>query len=147
MTIGQRLFLNYCAQCHASDARGGNGFPNLTDDDWLYGGDSGHDRGDHHQRTQRRRCLRGRPSLGDEGVKDLANYVKSPGRHALRLGARGRGKTLFPTNCVACHGPQAKGNQAIGAPNLTDDIWLYGGSESTLIRDHQQGPQQRDAGA
>ena len=131
--IGQRLFLNYCAQCHASDARGGNGFPNLTDNDWLYGGDP-----DTIVATITNGRTAAMPAwgavVGDEGVKDLANYVKSLGGTPYDSVRAAHGKTLFQTNCVACHGPQAKGNQAMGAPNLTDATWLYGGSETTLIR-------------
>jgi cytochrome c oxidase cbb3-type subunit 3 len=130
--IGQRLFLNNCAQCHASDARGGKGFPNLTDNDWLYGGDPD---------TIVASITNGRSGmmppwskvLGDAGVKDLAHYVLSlAGKTHDELRAS-NGKLLFQTNCVVCHGPEGKGNPALGAPNLTDDIWLYGGGESTLV--------------
>ena len=143
--IGQRLFLNYCAQCHASDARGGNGFPNLTDNDWLYGGDPEAIIATHHQRA-RSGMMPPWPQLGDEAIKDVANYVLSlSGRTHDALRAA-HGKEMFTTNCVACHGADGKGNPALGAPNLTDDIWLYGGGEAADHRDHHQGPQRRDAG-
>jgi cytochrome c oxidase cbb3-type subunit 3 len=130
--IGQRLFLNYCAQCHASDARGGKGFPNLTDKDWLYGGDPD---------TIVATITNGRSGMmppwasvvGEEGAKDLANYVKSLSGGANDELRAHHGKELFQTNCVVCHGPDGKGNPAMGAPNLTDDIWLYGGGQTTLI--------------
>ena len=130
--IGQRLFLNYCAQCHASDARGGRGFPNLTDNDWLYGGDPD---------TIVATITNGRTAMmppwgsvvGDQGVEDLANYVKALGGRPHDTLRAAHGKELFQANCVACHGADGKGNQALGAPNLTDDIWLYGGSEATLM--------------
>jgi cytochrome c oxidase cbb3-type subunit 3 len=130
--MGQRLFLNYCSQCHASDARGGKGFPNLTDDDWLYGGDPD---------TIITTITSGRSAMmpawgkivGDEGVKDLAHYVMSlSGKTHDELRA-GKGRILFQTNCMVCHGAEGKGNPALGAPNLTDKVWLYGSGESTLI--------------
>jgi len=131
--MGQRLFLTNCAQCHGSDARGGKGYPNLADKDWLYGGEPD---------MIKTSITNGRngvmPPLGaavggEDGVKDVAQYVMSlSGRTHDELRAM-RGKTKFNTICVACHGPAGKGNQALGAPNLTDDIWLYGGSEATIM--------------
>ncbi len=130
--VGQKLFLNYCTQCHASDARGGKGFPNLTDSDWLYGGAPA---------TIEATILNGRngvmpawgPVLKDEGVRDVANYVRSLSglRHDAARAARG--KAAFATYCAACHGPEGKGGPAMGAPNLTDKVWLYGGSEATIV--------------
>lgn len=132
--MGQRLFLTNCAQCHGSDARGGKGFPNLTDNDWLYGGDP---------EMIKTSITNGRngvmPPLaaavgGDDAVKDVANYVLSlSGRTHDELRAA-RGKTKFGTICIACHGPDGKGNKIVGAPNLTDDIWLYGGTEADIVR-------------
>ena len=128
---GEKLFLNYCTQCHASDARGGKGFPNLTDTDWLYGGDP---------QTIEKTILDGRngmmpawgPVLKEEGVRDAANYVRSLSGLAHDAARAERGKTLFATYCAACHGPDGKGNIALGAPNLTDNIWLWGGSQATI---------------
>ncbi|HXX10246.1 MAG TPA: cytochrome-c oxidase, cbb3-type subunit III [Burkholderiales bacterium] len=136
--IGQRLFLNYCAQCHASDGRGGKGFPNLTDNDWLYGGDP---------ETITASITNGRSGmmppwasvLGEEGVKDVANYVlQMSGKTYDSLRAT-HGKELFQQNCIACHGPEGKGNPAVGAPNLTDDISLYGGGQMSLIETISKG--------
>lgn len=131
--IGQRLFIANCAQCHGSDAGGGKGFPNLRDSDWLYGGEP---------ETIRVSITNGRNGVmppmggavgGEDGVKDVANYVLSlSGRTHDELRAA-RGKTKFTTICAACHGANGKGNQALGAPNLTDDVWLYGGSETTIM--------------
>jgi cytochrome c oxidase cbb3-type subunit 3 len=129
---GEKLFLNYCTQCHASDARGGKGFPNLTDTDWLYGGDP---------QTIEKTILDGRngmmpawgPVLKEEGVRDAANYVRSLSGLAHDAARAERGKTLFATYCAACHGPDGKGNMALGAPNLTDQVWLYGSSEATIM--------------
>jgi len=129
--IGERLFLNYCSQCHGSDARGGRGFPNLTDGDWLYGGD-----GDTILKT----ILDGRrgtmPALGGtlggaEAVNDVANYVLSLSGSPHDAARAAAGKPKFVV-CAACHGPEGKGNQQLGAPNLTDKTWLYGGSLKTI---------------
>lgn len=131
--MGQRLFLTYCAQCHGSDAGGGVGFPALRDKDWLYGGDP---------ETIKASIMDGRngvmPSMGravgnDEDVKDVAHYVlKLAGRTSDNLRAY-RGKAKFDTLCAVCHGGDGKGNQRLGAPNLTDEVWLYGGSETRIM--------------
>ena len=124
--IGERLFLTYCSQCHGSDARGSKGFPNLTDRDWLYGG---------APETIETTILHGRNGVmppmaaalgGDEGVKNVANYVLSLSGSANDSVAAALGKPKFAV-CAACHGPDGKGNPALGAPNLTDKIWLFGG--------------------
>ncbi|MFZ5511571.1 MAG: cytochrome-c oxidase, cbb3-type subunit III, partial [Pseudomonadota bacterium] len=130
--MGERLFLTYCAQCHGSDARGARGFPNLTDADWLYGGEPA---------QIKTSILEGRTgvmpplgaALGGEGVKDAAHYVRSLSGLAHDSIRAARGKELFAQNCAACHGAEAKGNIALGAPNLTDKTWLYGSSEATVI--------------
>ena len=129
--IGQRLFLNYCSQCHASDARGSRGFPNLNDGDWLYGGDPA---------TIKATITTGRngimppfgPVLGEDGVKSAANYVRSLSGESHDAVLAAKGKEAFATYCVACHGADARGNPALGAPNLTDNIWLHGGGEATI---------------
>ena len=130
--MGQRLFLTYCAQCHGADAKGAKGFPNLTDNDWLYGGEP---------ETIKTTIMGGRqgmmppfgPVLGADGVKDVANYVRSLSGLANDSLRAQRGKEIFAQNCVACHGPEAKGTPAMGAPNLTDKTWLYGSAEATII--------------
>jgi len=130
--IGERLFLNYCTQCHGSSAQGGRGFPNLTDKDWLYGGDP---------ETIKASITNGRigvmpalgASLGADGVREVAAYVRSLSglpHDPLRAYV---GKSKFAQTCSACHGADGKGNQQVGAPNLTDDVWLYGSSEATII--------------
>jgi cytochrome c oxidase cbb3-type subunit 3 len=131
--IGQRLFLNYCAQCHGSDAGGSKGYPNLRDNDWLYGGTP---------EAIKTTLLNGRngamPPMGAavggaEDVRDVAHFVLSlAGRTHDSLRAQ-RGKPKFASTCAACHGPDGKGNQQIGAPNLADDIWLHGGTEAVII--------------
>jgi len=136
--MGERIFLNNCAPCHGSDARGSRGFPNLTDDDWLYGGDPA---------AIVTSITNGRmgvmpalgPGLGEEGVKDVAAYVRSlSGLAHDKLKAQ-LGKPLFLQSCAACHGADGKGNQAIGGPNLTDSIWIYGSSEATITEGIMKG--------
>jgi cytochrome c oxidase cbb3-type subunit 3 len=130
--MGQRLFLTYCSQCHGSDAGGSRGFPNLTDKDWLYGGDP---------ETIKASITTGRggimpphgPVLGDAGVKEVANYVFSLSGHKHDATLAAAGKPKFEQVCAACHTPAGTGMQALGAPNLTDKIWLYGGSEGAVI--------------
>ena len=132
MAIGERLFLNNCAQCHGSDARGTKGFPNLTDNDWLYGGSPA---------TIQETIVHGRTGVmppqadavgsGDD-VKNLANYVLSLSGSPHDSVRAGLGKSKF-TACAACHGMDGKGNAALGAPNLTDDIWLHGWGEAAIV--------------
>jgi cytochrome c oxidase cbb3-type subunit III len=129
--VGQKLFITYCSQCHASDARGGKGFPNLTDGDWLYGGEP---------QTIKTSIMEGRrgtmppmaTGLEPAAVRDIANFVRSLSGLAHDTAAAERGKPLF-ARCVGCHGAEAKGNPALGAPNLTDKVWLYGSSEATIV--------------
>jgi cytochrome c oxidase cbb3-type subunit 3 len=132
MGIGQRLFLNNCAGCHGSDARGSKGFPNLTDSDWL---------GAHDLDTIKKTILEGRtgnmPPMGAavgtaDDVKNVANYVLSLSGSAHNDIAAQLGKTKFGA-CAACHGPDGKGNPALGAPNLTDKIWLHGWGEQAIV--------------
>ena len=130
--MGERIFLNNCAQCHGSDAGGARGFPNLRDGDWLYGGAP-----EKIVETVTGGRMGVMPALGavlgEQGTKDVAAYVRSlSGLPSDPLRAQ-TGKPLFEQNCAACHGADGKGNQAIGAPNLTDNIWLYGSSEATII--------------
>lgn len=130
--IGQRLFLQNCSQCHGSDARGGVGFPNLTDNDWLYGGSP---------ETIKETLRHGRRSSGmvswkaalggEQGVKEVASYVLSLSGRKVNADEAAAGQVKFAI-CAACHGPDGKGNQSLGAPNLTDNIWLYGGSRMAV---------------
>jgi cytochrome c oxidase cbb3-type subunit 3 len=141
---GERLFVTYCAQCHGSDARGARGFPNLTDGDWLWGGEP---------EQILASILEGRQGvmpphghLGAEGVKNLAHYVRSlsPDKLAHDAARAARGKEAFASvGCAGCHGPEAKGMQALGAPNLTDSVWLYGSSEAVIIETVTRGRSNR----
>ena len=129
--VGQRLFITYCSQCHASDARGSRGFPNLTDDDWLHGGTP---------EAIKKTILAGRKGamppmaagLAPAQVKELAAYVRSLSELPHDAAAAGRGKALF-ARCAGCHGAEGKGNVALGAPNLTDKVWLHGSSEAAIV--------------
>lgn len=130
--IGQRLFLNYCAQCHGSDARGSRGFPNLTDNDWLYGGEPD---------TITQTITKGRngvmPSFAStiDGklAGDVAQYARSLSGLSYDPIRASRGESTFKSTCAACHGSTGKGNQALGAPNLSDRVWLYGSSEANIV--------------
>jgi len=132
MAIGERLFANNCATCHGADARGSKGFPNLTDGDWLWGGT--HD-------AIKETIVKGRngvmppmaAAVGTaEDVRNVANYVLSLSNSPHNAVAAQLGKAKFGA-CAACHGPEGKGNQALGAPNLTDKVWLHGWGEEAII--------------
>ncbi|MDO9095296.1 MAG: cytochrome-c oxidase, cbb3-type subunit III [Rubrivivax sp.] len=132
MGIGQRLFLNNCAQCHGSDARGSKGFPNLADNDWL---------GPNTLEDVKKVIVEGRqgvmPPMGAalgtaEDVKNVAHYVLSLSGSAHNNIAAQLGKAKFGV-CAACHGADGKGNPLLGAPNLTDKIWLHGWGEQAII--------------
>lgn len=138
LKIGQRIFLNNCAQCHGTDARGGKGFPNLTDQDWLYGGDGA---------AIKTGILEGRmgvmPAMaeavgGPAGVENVAHYVLSLSASAHDSVKAALGKEQFAT-CAACHGEDGKGMTALGAPNLTDKVWLYGGSLASITETLNKG--------
>jgi cytochrome c oxidase cbb3-type subunit III len=138
MGIGQRLYLNNCAQCHGSDARGSKGYPNLTDTDWL---------GDGSHAYIKKVISEGRTGMmppmaaavgGVEDVRNVAHYVLSLSGSAHNNIAAQLGKAKFVT-CAACHGGDGKGNAALGAPNLTDKIWLHGWGEQAIANIITQG--------
>ena len=130
--IGERLFMNNCSQCHGSDARGGKGFPNLTDADWLHGGAP-----ENIKETLALGRIGNMPPMGaavgtSDDVKNVANYVLSLSNSPHDSVKAALGKSKFVV-CAACHGMDGKGNPALGAPNLTDDVWLHGYGENAVI--------------
>jgi len=132
MGIGERLYMNNCAQCHGSDARGSKGFPNLTDKDWMYGGAP-----DKIAETIKQGRAGNMPPMAAavgsaDDVKNVAHYVLSLSSAPHDSVRAQLGKSKF-TACAACHGADGKGNQAIGAPNLTDDVWLHGWGEQAIV--------------
>jgi len=131
MKMASRIFANNCAVCHGADGYGSLGFPNLTDNDWLYGGAPA---------NIKQTLVNGRQAampgwsaiLGEKGINTVTQYVLSlsGAEHTESLVAEGKG--IFDGNCAACHGGDGKGNYALGAPNLTDDIWLYEGTPAGI---------------
>jgi cytochrome c oxidase cbb3-type subunit 3 len=130
LRMGGRLFASNCSVCHGSDAKGAYGFPNLTDGQWIWGGEP---------ETIKTTILHGRQAampawrdvLGEQGIRDVAGYVRTLSGRDVPEGVAvdlEEGQKIFATTCVACHGPDGKGIQAMGAANLTDNSWLYGSS-------------------
>ncbi|MFT6984583.1 MAG: cytochrome c oxidase cbb3-type subunit 3 [Psychromonas sp.] len=128
--VGQRLFLQNCAQCHGSDARGSKGFPNLADNDWLYGGDA---------ISIKQSIMQGRKGvmpawkdvLGEQGIKEVATYALNLSGRRVNSVEASAGEERFVI-CAACHGADGKGSHLLGAPNLTDTTWLYGASRKAV---------------
>ena len=134
--VGQRLFLQNCSQCHGSDARGATGFPNLADQDWLYGGSPEAIKATLMHGRKANGMMAWSAALGGEqGVKEVAAFVLSLSGREVDPKAAAAGKVKFAM-CAACHGSEGKGSDAmgiaLGAPNLTDNIWLYGGSQRAV---------------
>jgi len=132
MAIGERLFINNCAACHGSDARGSKGFPNLTDNDWLHGGSP-----EKIEETITLGRVGAMPPMAaavgsPEDVRNVAHYVLSLSGSPHNAIQAAAGQSKF-TVCAACHGADGKGNQALGAPNLTDKIWLHGWGEEAIV--------------
>jgi len=139
LKIGERLYLNYCSTCHGSDARGARGYPNLRDKDWIWGGDP---------QNIKTTVMNGRigampawegPLGGERGVDEVTQYVLSLSGRATIEDLAEKGKAKYEIFCIACHGPTGTGNPALGAPNLSDDTWLYGGSISRIAESIAKG--------
>ena len=136
--LGRSVFANNCATCHGSDARGARGFPNLVDGDWQWGGEPD---------TVLATVLGGRQAampamgtvLGTAGVAATTAYVQSLAGQPVDPALVAAGSAHFQTLCVACHGADGSGNPLLGAPNLTDGTWLYGGDAETISETIDQG--------
>lgn len=138
LKMGQRMFANNCAQCHGGDARGSYGFPNLRDDEWLYGGSP---------EAIKTTLVNGRKglmpgweaALGEDGIDSVSNYVLGLSGRDVDVDSAVKGEEKYQMFCVACHGVEGKGNVMFGAPDLTNDIWLYGGSQGMVQRSIRSG--------
>lgn len=129
--MGMRMFANNCAQCHGADAKGSYGFPNLADADWLYGGTAADIKTSITEGRQAAMPAWG-SVIGEQGVTDVTAYILSVNGRDADPDRATAGAQVFQTYCVACHGPEATGNPALGAPNLKDGIWLYGGTAENI---------------
>ena len=130
--IGERLFMNNCAQCHGSDANGSKSFPSLADKDWLHGGEP-----DTIKETITKGRMGNMPPMAAavgsaDDVKNVAHYVLSLSNSQHDAARAAQGKEKFAV-CAGCHGPDGKGMTAVGAPNLTDNIWLHGSGEAAIV--------------
>lgn len=138
LVVGKRLFATYCTQCHGSDAGGARGFPNLTDQDWQYGGTP---------EAIQQSILSGRQGLmpaweaiiGADATQDVTSYVEHLAGRQVEQASIEAGQKVYSTTCIACHGPDGHGNVAMGAPNLADDIWLYGGTRERIVESIAKG--------
>ena len=139
MKSGERIFASYCTVCHGSDARGGIGFPNLTDDNWLWGGSADQIKASIVNGRIANMPARGGLPLTDDEVENVAEYVMSLAGRDVDKTASELGKQVYGKICLACHLPTGTGNQALGAANLTDSVWLYGSSRSAIIETIKNG--------
>lgn len=147
---GKAAFKVNCVQCHGSGAAGSKGYPNLNDDDWLWGGDvksieytlTHGIRNPNHDMTRFSQMPAFEGVLQPKEINDVIAHIQTISGQRKADGASARGATLFAANCVQCHGTDGKGVRSMGGPNLTDGIWLYGGDTATLrqtIRYSRQG--------
>ncbi|MCL1077264.1 cytochrome-c oxidase, cbb3-type subunit III [Parashewanella spongiae] len=132
LNVGKRLFVQNCAQCHGSDARGGIGFPNLTDGAWLYGGDLASIKTSIMSGRNGFMPPKGGLPIEDSELAGLTEYLYQISGHEVNAELATQGQGSFMKGCFACHGMDGKGNKFMGAPNLTDNAWLYGGSRKSI---------------
>jgi len=131
MQVAGRIFANNCAACHGSNARGGQGYPNLTDQDWLYGGTP--EKLVETLTHGRKGVMPAfKDALGEQGVREVVAYALTLSGRQVDPELAKAGEAQFGV-CAGCHGTEGLGNQALGAPNLTDTIWLHGGSEAKAL--------------
>ena len=138
LEIGKSLFSTYCTTCHGSDARGARGYPNLRDDDWLYGGTP---------EAIKTTITKGRTGampawsamLDDEKIFNVTSYVLQLAGREVDTESASKGREIYQTSCAVCHGAEGQGNQQLGAPRLADDIWLYGGSRRKIMESIRAG--------
>ncbi|MEO5343604.1 MAG: cytochrome-c oxidase, cbb3-type subunit III [Gammaproteobacteria bacterium SHHR-1] len=136
--MGKRLYLTYCMQCHGSDAKGSPGYPNLSDNDWLWGGAP--EQIVATLTNGRNGVMPPHAHLGEEKIDQLANYVLSLSGREVDAAKAEAGKQEFTANgCIACHGMDGTGNQMLGGPNLTDNTWFYGGSPGVIKKTITEG--------
>jgi cytochrome c oxidase cbb3-type subunit III len=142
--LGRPAFADNCAPCHGAGGGGGRGYPSLVDDDWLWGGKLAEIENTirHGARSGDKEDHEGNmPAFGREGmlkanqISAVADFVRSLSGLPTEKGADlDLGKKTFADNCAICHGPEGKGNREVGAPNLTDKIWLYGSDKETIMQ-------------
>jgi len=136
--MGKRLFLTYCMQCHGSDASGSKGYPDLTDNDWLWGGSA--DQIKVSISAGRQGIMPPNAHLGNEKIEKITQFLMNKTGRASDAAAAKEGEGLFTTSgCVGCHGMDAKGQVFLGAANLTDKTWLYGGSHNAIVKTITEG--------
>lgn len=138
--IGKRLFASYCTSCHGADGGGARGYPNLRDTDWLHGGEPA------AIETSIKEGRSGNmppwtDTLGNEGVFNVAQYVLSLSGRTVDAGVAEQGKAIFMERCAMCHGAEGRGNTILGAPNLADAVWIYGGSPERVTESIARGRQ------
>ncbi|MFA5988137.1 MAG: cytochrome-c oxidase, cbb3-type subunit III [Sphingomonas sp.] len=141
---GRAAFKVNCVQCHGAGAAGAKGYPNLNDDDWLWGGDPAtllqtimhgiRQPGDDATRASQMPAFGRDGILTEKQIEDLVSHVRFVSHQEPMTAGAARGRALFAANCAVCHGDAAKGSRQVGAPNLTDGIWLYGGDRTSLAQ-------------